>query len=584
MPFPERFRPKEIFDLPREDFVSLYIKNAHQQPTHISVGVQTDYRENETQTDPYSPEYVVQSETTRSELLKLATLTWGRGLPVGTAEVEILLRGRAKQALDSMLPPWNLVSQWKRREMMEIQEWAFREGEIKKLQGARYAVMMDMFRHRNETLKESTRNRLTQIYSNYQKENETKRQKINNDYTRSLRKLEVMWTNLRRKQEQPGIIGHDKIYNGWSQSDMSTNKNTYKKRFERLYLHTDKCLLNLMAGLPASVINSQVKRPKLNGNMISAFKLVEEYKAVREGSNEKMVEKPLRFLVKKEKPTPRPATPTVYEPPEGDDERELAIIYLQKLLRGRSIQKKMLEGKENQLDLIQELRTVNALQKAEHELKKADKELVMAMNKERDKARHKTCQEEASQAGVVGTVLHRLFDTLSKELIRLQEERRIYAFTLLAERDRRMREAKESGSRQAEDCRRREEDEIIRQIVQVHQETVDLYLEDIILKALEQIGNQQATVDIRRKLKEVNDIAYAMEESQNNLQSEEIVSELVYSFLIPEIEKISARKGVLKKKQRYLQAAQSIIMGAADLAGTLGSSLSTQVEDDKSVD
>lgn len=34
--------------------------------------------------------------------------------------------------------------------------------------------------------------------------------------------------------------------------------------------------------------------------------------------------------------------------------------------------------------------------------------------------------------------------------------------------------------------------------------------------------------------------------SRNNLQSEEIVSELVYSFLIPEVEKISVRqKGLI---------------------------------------
>lgn len=31
---------------------------------------------------------------------------------------------------------------------------------------------------------------------------------------------------------------------------------------------------------------------------------------------EHVEEKPLRFLVKKEKPVPRPATPTVHEPPE----------------------------------------------------------------------------------------------------------------------------------------------------------------------------------------------------------------------------------------------------------------------------
>lgn len=73
-------------------------------------------------------------------------------------------------------------------------------------------------------------------------------------------------------------------------------------------------------------------------------------------------------------------------------------------------------------------------------------------------------QEEASQARVVGAELEHLFDTLSKELIHLQEERRIHAFTLLAERERRLREAEESGRRQVEECRRREEDEIFRQV------------------------------------------------------------------------------------------------------------------------
>lgn len=49
-----------------------------QQPTHFTVGVQTDYRESETQTDPYSPGYVIRRGATASELLQLAALSWGR--------------------------------------------------------------------------------------------------------------------------------------------------------------------------------------------------------------------------------------------------------------------------------------------------------------------------------------------------------------------------------------------------------------------------------------------------------------------------------------------------------------------------
>lgn len=71
---------------------------------------------------------------------------------------------------------------------------------------------------------------------------------------------------------------------------------------------------------------------------------------------------------------------------------------------------------------------------------------------------------DALQTRAMDAELEYMFDTLSKELIRLQEERRIHAFTLLAERDRRRREAEESGRRQIEERRRKEEDEIFKQV------------------------------------------------------------------------------------------------------------------------
>lgn len=67
-----------------------------------------------------------------------------------------------------------------------------------------------------------------------------------------------------------------------------------------------------------------------------------------------------------------------------------------------------------------------------------------------------------------GRVLANMFDFLSKELVRLQEERKIHAFVMLAERQRRMREAEESGRRQVEERRRQEEDEIFKQAREGH--------------------------------------------------------------------------------------------------------------------
>jgi len=79
-----------------------------------------------------------------------------------------------------------------------------------------------------------------------------------------------------------------------------------------------------------------------------------------------------------------------------------------------------------------------------------------------------TMQENAineALSSLEGESLGEMLDFLTKELVRLEEERRIQAFTLLAERDRRIREAEEAGQRQEEERRRREHDEIFKQVM-----------------------------------------------------------------------------------------------------------------------
>ena len=140
-----------------------------------SVGTQTDYRDSEAQTDPYTPEYVIRPGE-QPELLTLTKLTWGarlstaslistaiegsysempgtkedacsgaivaasagRGLPAGLAEVEMIDRARMKRAWEAQLPPLDsgdaslLEKRRRMMEEMEREEWAFREREIDK--------------------------------------------------------------------------------------------------------------------------------------------------------------------------------------------------------------------------------------------------------------------------------------------------------------------------------------------------------------------------------------------------------------------------------------------------------------------
>lgn len=106
-----------------------------------------------------------------------------------------------------------------------------------------------------------------------------------------------------------------------------------------------------------------------------------------------------------------------------------------------------------------------------------------------------------------------MLDFLSKELRRLLDERKAHAMCLLYERERQMREAAESRRRQLELRRRQEHDEIFKQVssedlqllfnyllwwtnslqvIKVHQDTVDLYLQDIITEGIEFTSDKEA--------------------------------------------------------------------------------------------
>lgn len=119
------------------------------------------------------------------------------------------------------------------------------------------------------------------------------------------------------------------------------------------------------------------------------------------------------------------------------DKQRRAIILLQRLLRGRAQQNMMFEGKEKRLDLISELRATEEWKAASGG--QEEEETIIQNYQERviDGV------SEALQAQVITKTM----DNLSKELVRLKQERRIAGMVRLAEDIRRKREAEESGRR-----------------------------------------------------------------------------------------------------------------------------------------
>merc|ERR1711981_429467 len=169
-------------------------------------------------------------------------------------------------------------------------------------------------------------------------------------------------------------------------------------------------------------------------------------------------------------------------------------------------------------------------------------------------------KERALEAGlesVVGSVVSQTLDQLSKELLRFQEERRIWAMVKLAERDRQLRQAQESGRRQAEERLREREDEMFRQIMGVHQGTVDSYLEEVLTNTVEQAAQSRALTEARLKAAKINQVVDTLEASVQ--EPEVVVRELVHSFNLPHVQHEVVKRRVAVENKRFSEAARGAL-------------------------
>ncbi|XP_055481120.1 cilia- and flagella-associated protein 91 [Psammomys obesus] len=554
-------------------------------PSKTTVGTQTDYRDADVQTDPYSPEYVVCQDTI-PELLTLATLTWGRGLPAGLAEVEMIERAREKRAWEATLPPLSDSLQTeKRRKMMnamEQKEWAFREGEIEKLQDMRLEVLKQLLKRREDNQNELDLTHLNAQWCKLQGKKEARIAQIQRTHIATMRTLARKRRNVEGKLQRRDIIKDyanfaSQVYGPLSRLGRFPDNNSEEFVVRNHYLNTYEGLVELESCLPDFVTQPRIKAPKpkvivtksgfLKRMARMDYELLEVHKVLLEKKSKVIEEKkPLKFLQKNPIPEARLPTPTLEISSFEEGEIERAVIYLQKLLRGRVVQNMMFEGKEKRLELILELRTSHALQEDDKLVKRAEKQVTLALQRQRNLHEDKLSVIDNYLGDLEGRVLADMFDFLSKELVRLQEERRIHAFAMLAERQRRMREAEESGRRQVEQRRLQQEDQIFKEVIKIHQSTVTSYLEDIILNTEESTAEEQAREEIEMMAEEINDIAYEMENRRTYLQSEEIVAELVYSFLIPEVQKDFVKEKVRSAQRKHILAAHEIIHNYTEAA------------------
>merc|ERR1719271_1352771 len=531
----------------------------------LTVGTQTLYRESEAQTVPYSPEVLV-APGHEPEVLTLTHLQFGAGLPASKLEIEIIERTRQKRIFDAMLPPptdeFGYMLRAGLMEEQEFREWSDRENKIKSLQDKRLKLLVEALHGREDKVA----NRHAEKVERLRKMKEEERDRVL--ATTQRKRVQVLRKMFKERQKASAICENkpkkrdviaeyadftSTVYAPLRREGHIPDIKTARIEVQPADLSTYQGLVALEKALPPSTFKVRIEAPgdeatkrkdpieiALAATMGKITKEAAGEAGPSEGADDRK-KKVARAIFE------RPETPRVKEDvlPE-EEQQQAAVLMMQRILRGRARQNVMFEGKEKRLDLINELRAAELWDAAS-----------TTETEKRAIAQHRERTVEANLESVVGSVVSETLDQLSKELLRFQEERRIAAMVKLAERDRRLRQAQESGRRQAEERLREREDEMFRQIMGVHQGTVDSYLEEMITNTVEQAARSRALTEARLKAAKINSIVDSLENEQQ--QPGTVVRELTHSFMLPHVRTEIEKRRIAVENKRFSAAARSAL-------------------------
>jgi hypothetical protein len=211
-----------------------------------------------------------------------------------------------------------------------------------------------------------------------------------------------------------------------------------------------------------------------------------------------------------------------------EDDQTLALVLLQKLVRGRAVQNMMFEGKERRAELISELR------ESEQEL--ADMENTKKEDLLNQQAERGIQILEGAMDTLQGEAISATLDFLSKELVRKNERERLQGVAADAQKERTVREAEEGGRRQAEENLRAREDMMLRQVTRVHQGTAESYTQELLSEQVDSAAHSQAVAEIAGNAAAVAPVP------GGGGEEDETIRDLVASFLLPEVERHRVRQ------------------------------------------
>eukprot|EP00656_Telonema_subtile_P047608 TRINITY_DN5485_c0_g1_i1.p1 TRINITY_DN5485_c0_g1~~TRINITY_DN5485_c0_g1_i1.p1 ORF type:complete len:644 (+),score=177.24 TRINITY_DN5485_c0_g1_i1:130-2061(+) len=536
-----------------------------------TVGTQSDYRESEAQTVPYTTDHVVKPGE-NPEILTLEAFTYGNGLPMGQTEVELVERARLKRLVEGNYPPAtddrSFALRAKQMELIETRGWDDRESDLKKEQDARLEVLENNLDARSKALEAKHDARVDQLRQVKLLQSESEVAIVQKRRIKAFRKLSEAQKHMVPEKTDRDIVTEYANYGSEVYAPI-TNKGRSKVQDKNAaQFEVNPQQLNSLEGvgeleetMPAALIRSNVK-PQLQDSkkvgtagrrlLVGAKHLGKVHNHLKEMRDppEKHPDR-AQVLRRYHKPPPleRPGTPRLEPegPPEGVEE---AVVLLQQLLRGRVVQNQVWEAKEKRRQLVEELRSVEGLEDTEEEWQAQEEQV------------EKQAQMNRALTGganlLIGDAIGRSLDFLSKELVHSEEEERLCAIMKQAEALREQRETKETATRKAEEERRARDDEAYTQIHFCHQRSADAFLDVLLPGIMEESASNKAMADILTKSSKLNSIIGELETDLDDPNS--VMQDLVSHFLLPEVEREEQRWGKRETHNKYKKAAYDALV------------------------
>jgi hypothetical protein len=458
----------------------------------------------------------------------------------------------------------------------QIEEMARREAEIKTLQEKRLAVIKQALQMRDAESRFVKEQRMAELVERSAAVIESNSARTHFLRVRELRKIanSRMKLNDTAKGSKRNVIAEystfgSKIYAPIKRDGLRVDEDSYMFETRILESMNYQQVAELETMLPRRLMDARVERPHINKHTSAAdARRAREMHAYLDRMTQSINKKHQSSAAedgddlaeyRRAAVVVRPPTPELRAPVAEDDEKRLGVIFLQRLLRGRAAQNEIIRTRAKRLELIKELRTV---------------EMLADDSTERDRAAlapHQQQRHTGHIAAGVGLQVGSMLDYFNLELVRFKEERRIFVMVLLAERQRSMREAEEKGKRAEEETRRAKQDEMYRQVMQVHHGTVDTYLESVLAQAVHETAEKQSMVEINAKAAFLNGIVDEIDDAERS--DADVVKDLVSTFLLPEVSRADLQTYVESVQTARLRATKEELLSAiagSDLAVPCG--------------